>query len=127
VSYLDAPSPADVTDSAPIDEIRTQYHPRSHKHDKVCSFDEYDPGSTTSKRPMAVDSEPWWPNFNTLEDFLYAELVLKAHINGEISGKLIKLFNRCLDGKGTFTHKSHADVENAWKRASSTLAAVSYV
>ena len=94
---------------------------------QVRPFEEYDSGSTNCKRPDVVDSEPWWPNFNSLEDFLYAELILKAHLNSEVSDKLIKLINRCLDGKGTFSYKSHADVENAWKRASSTVTGVSYI
>jgi hypothetical protein len=134
VSYPDAPSPADapsfadVTGGATIiDEIRTEYHPRSHKLDSVCSFEEYGSGSTKRKCPTIVDSEPWWPNFNSLEDFLYAELTLQANLNSETSEKLIKLINRCIDGKGTFTYKSHVDVENAWKRASSTAMPVSYI
>jgi hypothetical protein len=48
-------------------------------------------------------------------------------MSSNVSEKLIKLINWCLDGKGAFTLKGHADVENAWKRASLRVTAVSKI
>jgi hypothetical protein len=44
-------------------------------------------------------------------------------MSSDVSDKFIKFINRCLDGKGAFTLRGHADVENAWKRASPRVAA----
>jgi hypothetical protein len=116
---------ADATSGATTDKIRTEYHPRSRKRAKVCGLEEYGSEFTHRRRPTFI--EPWWPDFNSQEDFLYAELVLQANMSSDISDKLIKLINRCLDGKGAFTLKGHADVENAWKRASPRVTAVSKI
>jgi len=134
VSNFNAASPSNVTEATPLadvtsggttDKIRTEYHPRSRKRAKVCSLEEY--GSEFTHRRCPTFIEPWWPDFNSREDFLYAELVLQANMSSDVSDKLIKLINWCLDGKGAFTLKGHADVENAWKRASPRVTAVSKI
>jgi hypothetical protein len=118
----EAAPPADVTDSI-ADEIRIEYHPKSRKHAKFCRFEEYDSESTHRQCPAVT--EPWWPSFNTREDFLFTELIHEARLNNQLLEKLIKLVNRCIDRKGVFTFKGPADVEAAWKRASSTVTTVS--
>jgi hypothetical protein len=119
----EAAPPAGVTNGATIDEIRTEYHPSSRKHAKVRRSEEYHSESTNRQCPTVT--EPWWPNFNTQEDFLFAELVHEARLNDQLLEKLINVVNRCIDGKGVFTFKSPADVEAVWERASSTVTTVS--
>ena len=118
----DAP-PADVTDGVTVDGIRVEYHPRSRKPARVCPFEEYD--SEFTHRQRTVVTEPWWPHFNSREDFLFAELVHEARLSSELLDRLIKLVNRCIDEKGALTFKGPGDVEAAWKRASSTVTTVS--
>jgi len=114
---------ADVTESATTDEIRIEYHPKSRKPARVCSIEEYNSESTQPQ--CATVAEPWWPDFKSREDFSFAEIILQGHLSNELSDKLIKLFNRCMEGKGEFMLKGHVDVESAWKRASSRVTAVS--
>jgi hypothetical protein len=120
---IEAAPTAHVADGVTTDEIRTEYHPKSGKPTKVCRFEEYNSDSTLPRHTTVAD--PWWPDFKSREDFSYAEIIHQAHLSNDLSDKLIKLINRCLEGKGEFTFKGHADVETAWKCASSRLTAVS--
>lgn len=131
VPRLDSAPPADTelsADAAPpadmvgCDTIRTEYHPRSRRPAKVCLLDDYDTSSHQGcQDPVA---EPWFPFFNTREDFLFAKILHDGHLNNDLSERLIKLVNLCLTGKGVFTIKRSADIEGAWGRASSRLTSV---
>jgi hypothetical protein len=46
-------------------------------------------------------------------------------MNREQADTLLKLFDRCIAGKGTCTFASYADVEAAWERASTKATPVS--
>ena len=112
----EATPPAKETNGATMDEIRTEYHPSSHKQAKVCRSEEFDSESAHRQRPDVT--EPWWPTFNSQEDFLFAELVHEARLSSELVDRLLELIHRCIDGEGVITFKDHADVEAARKRAS---------
>jgi hypothetical protein len=118
VPSLDATS-VDTTDGAPNIEIRTEYHPRSHKPAKVSCVKEA--GSSAHRST----TEPWWPYFNTIDDFLLAEILLEGALSSELVERLIKLINRCMEGKGSLTFKGAKDIENAWEHVSLRLAPVS--
>lgn len=115
-------SPADATDDATTNEIRTEYHPRSRRPAKVGHFDSEYGTSTRRQRPTLA---PWWPFFRSREDFLIAEILLKSHLPRDQLDALIKLIDSCLNGKGLFTFKGVVDVEAAWDQASLKLAPVS--
>ena len=40
---------------------------------------------------------------------------------------LIKLFRKCLDGKGTFTFSDYLDMETAWDHAAAQLTPISKI
>jgi len=116
----DVSPPSDVASSATADRIRTEYHPETGKEPTTSHFKEYH----SSAQPQLA-SEPWWPFFNSEDDFIFSEILLEGRLNKGLSERLVKFIRRCADGKGSFTFASYADVECAWERASSKLTPVS--
>jgi len=119
---------ANVVDDITANEVGTEYHPKGHRGAKAARLEANGPHHSTPFLHCSDDSavhDPWWPFFNTREDFILAELLSEGHISKDLSDKLIKLFHHCFTGKGKLTITSVADIDAAWQRASSTLTPVS--
>jgi hypothetical protein len=126
VSPLDSPLPANVADDPAIYHIRTEYHPSSGKAAETCPYEEYDssqPRQSSVHRMRVAD--PWWPFYNTREDFLLSEVLREGNLSNDQTDKLINIIKQCLSGKGSLTFTTHADVQAARKRASLRLTPVS--
>ena len=54
--------------------------------------------------------------FCTRDDFLFAELLRESGLSREGSDRLIKLINRCIDGKGLITFSSYAELQDSRER-----------
>jgi len=116
VPHPDSPPPADVADDPTINYIRTEYHPGSGKAAKICPYEENDP--SRSHQPSARHTcvaDPWWPFYNTREDFLLSEVLREGSLSNEQMDKLLKVIKRCLSGKGSLMFTTHADVQAAWE------------
>jgi hypothetical protein len=118
----DPASLANVADDATPNEIRTEYHPRSHRPAKVSHVNSEYGASTQHEHPTLA---PWWPFFRMREDFLVVEILLESHLARDKLDKLIKIIDSCVNGKGLFTLKGILDVEGSWDQASLKLAPVS--
>ncbi|KAI9453590.1 hypothetical protein F5148DRAFT_958433, partial [Russula earlei] len=68
--------------------IQTDYHPRSGRSSKTRHFEDY---GTSAYHPsqQSPTSQPWWPFFNSQEEFLFAEFLLECHIGKEQSERLL--------------------------------------
>ncbi|KAH9953929.1 hypothetical protein BC827DRAFT_1280060 [Russula dissimulans] len=93
-----------------------KYHPKSGKQTTVGHFKEY----VAAAEPQ-LPGKPWWPFFNSEDDFIFSEILLEGRISKALSERLIKLIKRCSDGQGSFTISNYADIESAWDCASSKL------
>lgn len=126
VPLPDSPLPADDADDPTIDHIRTEYHPSSGKAAKTSPYEEYDSSQShrSSTRRTRV-TNPWWPFFNTREDFLLSEVLREGSLSNEQTDNLLKIIKQCLSGKGSLTFATHADVQAARDRASLRLTPVS--
>ena len=122
----DSPLPANVADDSTIDHIRTEYHPGSGKAAATCPYEEYDSSKShkSSARRTCV-ADPWWPYFNTREDFLFSEVLREGGLSNEQTDNLLKIIKQCLSGKGSLTFTTHSDVRAARERASLRLTPVS--
>jgi hypothetical protein len=123
VLYQIDPLATPLSTYAPTDKIRTEYHPGSCRCDETLSVDDY--GCAPQSPAHPPHAEPWWPFFNTCEDFLLLEILLEGQLSNELSDRLIKLFNWCLSGKGTLMLTSHSKVLAAWEHTLSKLMPVS--
>ncbi|KAH9965573.1 hypothetical protein BJV74DRAFT_799600 [Russula compacta] len=65
--------------------------------------------------------DPWWPFFNTCEDFLLSEIILNFNLSHEQGERLIKFIKHCMSGKGTLMLSSMGDIQNAWDQVSLKL------
>jgi len=119
------PNPAD-DDHQPAqiyqdDDIRVEYHPNSGCGTNISKVDEYRrsvPGCDATLEP-----EPWAP-FRTREDFEFTELVLEAGMKKGQVKALIKLFNKCIKGEGSFTIPKYKVMADTLELASNRLAKV---
>jgi len=91
-------------------------HPNNGRATETQLLDGHSRKPSSSRNP-----EPWSPFFKSREDFEISEILLKAGTAEGDFERLIKIFKRCLDGKGSFNITKYSDVRRAWKRASSQL------
>ncbi|KAI0035349.1 hypothetical protein K488DRAFT_43506 [Vararia minispora EC-137] len=113
-------SPGAASPQYQIDDIRTEYHPRSGRQTETVHFDDYGRKQTLSN-PVPT-AEPWKPSFKTREDFELAEIMLEACMNETLTDRLLKIFQSCAEGRGKVTFRSYSDVNQAWEHASTRLA-----
>lgn len=121
----DQPDSPHVEVNPSTDHIRTEYHPSTGRAPETEHLDSYI--RKRKKAAAAPDPRPWYPAFETLEDFELAELALEACINDRHLDRLVKLICRVVNGKGRFTFEKGGDVRDGWERAAQRLAPVRLV
>ena len=109
--------------SAPINGIRTEYHPNSGRPTATRTTN--DPSVAPPPSDYPLKSEPWSPFFETREDFIISEVILEGALGSELVDKLLKVFDLCHAGKGKVTLKNFSQVQTAVQRASMKLSPVS--
>jgi hypothetical protein len=72
-----------------------------------------------------TEEKPWWPYFNSREDFELAELMLDASLSQKQCNKLLDIIRRCAKGSGSVTLSGYSDLQSRWESASSLLTSVS--
>lgn len=107
--------------SPSTDRIKTEYHPSSGRQTHIDTFEDYRAHGAAAPPP---EPKPWKNFFSTLEDFEFSELVLEGALSEKQIDRLVKLFRRCLDGKGELTFARGADVSASWDRVAEHLAPV---
>jgi hypothetical protein len=121
----DPPPPGPLAEQvqAADGDTRINYHPRSGKPSEAYRPKAYSARKRSSRDKP--DSKFWWPFFKTREDFLISEILIDSGLSNAQLDKLLKLINRCINGKGTLTLSRHADLQAAWDHASLKLTPVS--
>lgn len=100
-----------------VDDIKVEYHPKSHKPTKIYRFHEYTDRHTT---PLVSPlSEPWKP-FRSRLDFELAELMLDTRMNQKHSAKLLSLIRRAVESPESFTISGTDDLNKIWGHARTT-------
>ncbi|KAI0030092.1 hypothetical protein K488DRAFT_54986 [Vararia minispora EC-137] len=117
---MDDGSPGATFTQYQLDDIRTEYHPRSGRDTETVHFDDYGRKQTLSEPVPAA--KPWKPSFKTREDFELAEIMLEACVNETLTDRLLKIFQSCAEDRGKVTFRSYSDVKQAWEHASTRLA-----
>ena len=107
-----------------MDDIRTEYHPKSGCRTKTERFHEYKRSVAPENVSPPPNKEPWRP-FISREDFEFAEVVLDAALNKDQVNTLIKLMHHCANGQSSFNIRSHSELCAIWKKASGMLTPVS--
>jgi hypothetical protein len=116
VPHPDPPPLAHVANNSDpaINHIHIEYHHSSGKPSETLSYKEYDPSQSQSQSQSSAHrvhaADPWWPFFNTCEDFLFSEVLCKGSMSNEQMDNLLKIIKWCLSGKGSLTFSSHADI-----------------
>ncbi|KAI9450064.1 hypothetical protein F5148DRAFT_958422, partial [Russula earlei] len=105
----DSVSLTDVADGATINVIQTDYHPKSGRSSKTCRFEDY---GTSAYHPsqQSPTGQPWWPFFNSQEEFLFVEFLLECHLGKEQSERLLWIIH-LIRNNVVFTFKNLADIE----------------
>ena len=109
-------------DSSSIINFRVEYHPNSGLTPQAMTFDDY-METDASLLPLPQE-KPWWPHFNSREDFELAELMLESSLSQKQCNKLLDIFQRCAKGSGSVTLSSYGDVQSRWQDASNLLTSV---
>src|ERR1700722_3856232 len=76
---IEGPNVNDV-EQLEIDDIRTEYHPKSGRRNKTERFHKYKRSVAPENVSPPQNKEPWRP-FISREDFEFAEVVLDAALN----------------------------------------------
>lgn len=100
-----------------IDDIRTEYHPRSGRAPVIASFEQFGKTETLVDTEPPVNMCPWTP-FRTRLDFEMAEFILDAALNERQTKTLFSLLDRVAGKYEEFTITNHDDLKNMWKLAS---------
>lgn len=91
-------------------DIRVKYHPGSGRQPQTFTFDEFRKAPPKLDRTDKLDQTPWAP-FRTREDFEFAALMQRVKASKKDVNKLIRLFKKCINGKGgSFTLSSHKEM-----------------
>jgi hypothetical protein len=105
-----------------MDSIKTEYHPRSGRLNRIENFEDYKERTTTNM--PSPPTNPWRP-FQSKLDFKFAELALEACLTKKQVEKFISIVNRCSTGEEHLNIGSHKQLCEAWDQASSLLTPVS--
>lgn len=111
-AYVDPAEPAPR-----LDDIRTEFHPRSGRAPLTESFEIYGRKAKKAKKTVQ-DTEPWSP-FQTRADFELAEFALDACLNARQFNTILKLVQN-----NEVTFKNDHDLKTAWAHASNLLTPV---
>jgi len=121
------PSPPSVAQTAgpsggtEAHQFTILYHPHSGRAAETQLLD------GLSRKPSPPRNlEPWSPFFKSREDFEISEVLMKVGMCKGDCDHLLKVFRRCLDGKGSFNLTKYSEVRSAWERASSQLTPFKY-
>jgi hypothetical protein len=98
-----------------VDDIRTQYHPHSHRPPHIAHFEDYGREEKSSRRQFCNIKKPWSP-YQTRLDFEVAELIHETAMNERQTTVMLLLLKRCADGFEKFTIKTHKELQNIWKQ-----------
>lgn len=99
-----------------VDDMRTEYHPKTGRSPVTVHFDEYGKDEKTPFDDGPPDSEPWKP-FRTRLDFDVADFALEAALNKGQTTRLLDLLNRCAEHEEEVTIRSAKDLQDTWDRA----------
>ncbi|KAI0033052.1 hypothetical protein K488DRAFT_48524 [Vararia minispora EC-137] len=113
-------SPGATSTQYQLDDIRTEYHPRSGRETETVHFDDY--GRKQTPPDSIPAAKPWKPSFETREDFELTEIMLEACMNETLTDRLLKIFESCAEDRGKVTFRRYSDVKQAWEHASTRLA-----
>ena len=108
--------------SSSIIDVRVEYHPNSGLAPQAMTLNDY--RETDASLSPPPQERPWWPYFNSREDFELAELMLESSLSQKQCNKLLDIFQRCAKGSGSVTLSSHGDMQSRWKDASNLLTSV---
>jgi hypothetical protein len=100
------------------------YHSNSGLSSKSTNFDDYMETISAASSPLTQE-KPWWPYFNSREDFELAELMLEASLSQKQCNRLLNIIQKCAKGSGSVTLSSYGDMQSRWESASSLLTSVS--
>jgi hypothetical protein len=115
------PAPPSVAQTAgPSDVSRahkstTEYQPNNEKAPVTQVLDEH--GCEWQLSNPSPYTEAWRPFFKTREDFELAKIIKESGMSEDQCDRLLKIFRRCMEGKGRVTLKSYEDARSAWYRA----------
>ncbi|KAF8899527.1 hypothetical protein CPB84DRAFT_1815674 [Gymnopilus junonius] len=99
-----------------IDDIKVEYHPKSHRPTKFYHLDDYAAQEGRPAEEPVTDQEPWKP-FRTRLDFEIAELMLDSHLNVGQSSVLLSLIRKAIAQPADFTLSSTDELEKFWTAA----------
>ncbi|KAF8887634.1 hypothetical protein CPB84DRAFT_1749688 [Gymnopilus junonius] len=102
-----------------IDDIKVEYHPKSHHPTKFYHLDDYAAQEGQPAEEPVADQEPWKP-FRTHLDFEIAELMLDSHLNVGQSSVLLSLIRKAIAQLADFTLSSTDELEKFWTAARET-------
>ncbi|KAF8871312.1 hypothetical protein CPB84DRAFT_1903942 [Gymnopilus junonius] len=102
-----------------IDDIKVEYHPKSHRPTKFYHLDDYAAQEGRPAEEPVTDQEPWKP-FRTRLDFEIAELMLDSHLNVGQSSVLLSLIRKAIAQPADFTLSSTDELEKFWTAARET-------
>ncbi|KAF8896734.1 hypothetical protein CPB84DRAFT_1681981 [Gymnopilus junonius] len=102
-----------------IDDIKVEYHPKSHRPTKFYHLDDYAAQEGRPAEEPVADQEPWKP-FRTRLDFEIAELMLDSHLNVGQSSVLLSLIRKAIAQPADFTLSSTDELEKFWTAARET-------
>lgn len=108
-----------------LDDIKVQYHRSSHRPTQIYAFEDY----KQEKRkvdPHVFSKQPWLP-FNTRTEFDFAELAHEAHLSKGHIARMLDIIAAASSHPESFTFKTPADVDRAWKRAEQQYPTVCYL
>jgi len=104
--------------------FQVEYHPNSGLSSKTANFDDYMESISAASSPLTQE-RPWWPYFNSREDFELAKLMLEASLSQQQCSRLLNIIQKCAKGSGSITLSSYGDMQSRWENASSLLTSVS--
>ena len=111
-------------DSSLTVNFKVEYHSNSGLSSQTANFDDYLEKRSTASLPLTQE-KPWWPYFNSREDFKLAELMLEASLSHKQCNRLLDIIQKCSKALGSVTLSSYGDMESRWETASSLLTSVS--
>ena len=100
-------------DAPLVDDIRTEYHPYSHRSPHTAHFEDHGTEEKSARRQFCDIKKPWSP-FQTWLDFEVAELIHETAMNERQTTVLLSLLKCCADGFEKFTIKTHQELQNIW-------------
>lgn len=106
-----------------IANFQVEYHPNSGLPSQTMNYYDYIE-ATNASSPSSTQKKPWWPYFNSRDDFELAELMLEASLTQRQCNKLLDIIQRCSKGLGSVSLSNYSDVQSRWQNAASLLTSV---